>query len=73
MINKNCNSCESCNSCNSCKNLVHGFRCINLKLKEKDLNKYWIFNKEVSKEEWDNRFNIGESKLCDKCGQELRK
>jgi hypothetical protein len=33
--------------------------CINLKLKEKDKNKYWIFNKEVSKEEWDKRFEIG--------------
>jgi len=36
--------------------------CINLKLKKKDKNKYWIFNKEVSKEEWDNRFEIGEEK-----------
>ena len=33
--------------------------CINLKLKEKDDSKYWIFNKEVTKEEWDNRFEIG--------------
>jgi len=33
--------------------------CINLKLKEKDPLKYWIFNKEVSKEEWDKRFEIG--------------
>ena len=49
-MNKNCNSCE---------NLVNGFMCINLKLKEKDPSKYWIFNKEVSEEEWDNRWNIG--------------
>jgi len=34
--------------------------CINLKLKKKDKDKYWIFNKEVSKKEWDNRFQIGE-------------
>jgi hypothetical protein len=34
--------------------------CYNLKLKEKDDTKYWIFNKEVTKEEWDNRFKIGE-------------
>lgn len=33
--------------------------CINLKLEKQDPSKYWIFNKEVSKEEWDNRFNIG--------------
>jgi hypothetical protein len=32
--------------------------CINLKFKEKDKNKYWIFNKEVTKEEWDNKFKI---------------
>ena len=33
--------------------------CINLKLKEKDKKKYWIFNKEVSKKKWDKRFEIG--------------
>ena len=33
--------------------------CINLKFEEKDKKKYWIFNKEVTKEEWENRFNIG--------------
>jgi hypothetical protein len=32
--------------------------CVNLKFKKKDKNKYWIFNKEVSKEQWDNRFKI---------------
>jgi len=36
--------------------------CINLKLKKKDKNKYWIFNKEVSKKEWDKRFEIGKEK-----------
>jgi hypothetical protein len=30
--------------------------CKNLKLKEKDETKFWIFNKEVNKEEWDKRF-----------------
>lgn len=54
-----CNSCYYCYSCNSCKNLVHGFMCINLKFDEKDETKYWIFNKEVTKEEWNNRFKIG--------------
>jgi hypothetical protein len=28
--------------------------CNNLKFKEKDPSKYWLFNKEVTKEEWDN-------------------
>jgi hypothetical protein len=32
--------------------------CINLKFDKKDKNKYWIFNKEVTKEEWNNRFNL---------------
>ena len=49
--------------------------CINLKFDKKDPDKYWIFNKEVSKEEWENRWNIGKpkKKVCDKCGQELKK
>ncbi len=54
-----CDYCNFCNYCNYCKNLVNGFMCINLKLKEKDPSKYWIFNKEVTKEEWNNRFKIG--------------
>jgi hypothetical protein len=33
--------------------------CINLKLKKKDPEKYWIFNKEVSKKEWDKRWEMG--------------
>jgi len=33
--------------------------CINLKLKKQNIKKYWMFNKEVSKEEWDKRFEIG--------------
>ena len=32
--------------------------CINLKLDKKDCTKYWIFNKEVNKEQWDKRFDI---------------
>jgi hypothetical protein len=51
-------SCESCNSCISCVNLVNGFMCYGLKLKKKDPSKFWIFNKEVSKKEWDNRYSI---------------
>lgn len=71
MNNKNCDFCYSCNSCNSCdfcyfcyscKNLVNGFMCINLKFEKKDPNKFWIFNKEVSKEEWNKRFEIGKNK-----------
>ena len=50
---------ENCDSCYSCKNLVNGFMCINLKFDKKDESKYWIFNKEVTKDEWDKRFSIG--------------
>ena len=32
--------------------------CINLKFEKKDPSKYWIFNKEVTKEEWNNRFEL---------------
>jgi len=60
MSNDSCDFCNSCDYCHSCKNLVNGFMCINLKFKKKDSSKYWIFNKEVSKEEWENRFKIGE-------------
>jgi len=45
--------------------------CINLKLEEKDKTKYWIFNREVSKEEWDKRWDIGKPKKCGECGREL--
>jgi hypothetical protein len=61
-----CNSCDSCDSCDSCKkceNLVNGFMCINLKFQKKDSEKYWIFNKEVTKEEWNNRYNLGKENL----------
>ena len=53
-----CYFCDFCNSCKSCENLVNGFMCINLKLEEKDKTKYWIFNKKVTKKEWDNRFEL---------------
>jgi len=33
--------------------------CINLKLEKKNPRQYWIFNKEVSKKEWDKRWRIG--------------
>ena len=61
-----CNSCDSCYSCNSCyscdfcENLVNGFMCMGLTLTEKDKTKYWIFNKEVTKEQWDKRYSIKE-------------
>jgi len=32
--------------------------CSGLKLKKKDKSKYWIFNKEVSKKKWENRYRI---------------
>jgi len=53
-----CYFCDFCNSCKSCENLVNGFMCINLKLKKKDKTKYWIFNKEVTKKEWDKRYEL---------------
>ena len=65
MRNKNCNSCYSCDfcySCFSCENLVNGFMCINLKLEKKDKTKFWIFNKEVTKEEWKKRWETGKQK-----------
>lgn len=68
------NYCESCDysiSCNFCKNLVNGFMCINLRFDKKDNSKYWIFNKEVTKEEWANRWNIGEE-LKSKYEQEVK-
>ena len=67
-----CDFCDSCNSCKKCKNLVNGFMCINLKFDKKDESKYWIFNKEVSKEEWDKRWDMGKSKVCSKCGRPLK-
>ena len=44
--------------------------CIKLKLAKKDNNKYWLFNKEVTKEEYNNRYKLGfeEKTVCDKCG-----
>jgi len=33
--------------------------CSKIKLAKKDESKYWIFNKEVTEEEWDNRFELG--------------
>jgi len=68
-----CNSCDYCDYCKNCVNLVNGFMCINLKLKEKEKDKYWIFNKEVTKEEWNKRWEIGKPKVCDKCKQEIKK
>ena len=45
--------------------------CINLRFDKKDNSKYWIFNKEVTKEEWANRWNIGEE-LKSKYEQEVK-
>ena len=53
-----CNHCNHCNHCDYCENLVNGFMCINLKFEKKDTDKYYIFNKEVTKEEWDKRYSL---------------
>jgi len=47
--------------------------CSKVKLAKKDESKYWIFNKEVTKEEWYKRWDLGftEKKVCSKCGQEI--
>ena len=75
-----CNSCDSCDYCDycdgcyKCENLVNGFRCVGVKLSKKDPNRYWIFNKEVTKKEWGNRYNLGfkeKVEVCSKCGQEI--
>ena len=47
--------------------------CINLKFNKRDESKYWIFNKEVSKEEWDNRYDIGKPEVCSECRRPLEK
>ena len=65
-----CTSCSFCEGCYDCKNLVNGFRCSKVKLLIKDKNRYWIFNKEVDKAEWDKRYELGfEEKVCSKCGK----
>ena len=72
MVDDYCNYCNSCNFCNSCENLVNGFMCINLKFDKKDETKYWIFNKEVTKKEYVNRYQIDKPEVCSKCGQPLK-
>jgi hypothetical protein len=72
--NNLCEYCENCVGCYNCKNLVNGFRCINVKLSKKDKNRYWIFNKEVTREEWDKRYEMEykeEKKVCDKVDKDL--
>jgi len=44
---------------NNVREMVRNGENFNLKLKEKDPSKYWIFNEEVTEEEWENRFDIG--------------
>jgi len=67
-----CDYCDYCDSCKRCENLINGFMCINLKFTKKDKTKFWIFNKEVSKEKWDKRWDIRKPKVCSKCGQPLK-
>jgi len=31
--------------------------CFKLKLDKQDKNKYWIFNKEVTREQWEKRYD----------------
>ena len=48
--------------------------CSNIKLLKKDKNKFWLFNKEVSENEFKDSFQLGfteKNKVCDKCGQEI--
>lgn len=54
-----CMGCEDCGGCRNCEELQNGFMCYGLKFKKKDSKKFWIFNKEVSKKEWDKRFELG--------------
>jgi len=47
-----------------------------VKLAKKNENRYWIFNKEVTKEEWNKRYYleiIEKEEICSKCGQPLNK
>ena len=59
MVNDSCYSCDSCyhcdycDSCYSCENLVNGFMCFGLKFDKKDNTKYWVFNQEVTKREYE--------------------
>lgn len=49
--------------------------CYDMELTKKDKNRYWIFNKEVTKKVFDNRWFIGfkeKPKVCDKCGHEIK-
>jgi len=51
---------------------VNGFRCSRIKLAKKDSSRYWIFNKEVSKKEWNKRYEleiIENIEVCSKCGK----
>ena len=76
MENKSCNYCNYCIGCYECVNLVNGFRCSKVKLAKKDKNRYWIFNKEVGKEEWAKRYDlkvVEKEEVCSKCGQEIKK
>lgn len=46
--------------------------CLKLKFDKKDKTKYWLFNKEVTKEEWHKRYELGideREKKCSKCGK----
>jgi hypothetical protein len=54
-----CLSCSYCSSCSYCLRLENGILCKGLKFEYGDenaynSNKYWILNKEVSKEEFEN-------------------
>jgi len=68
-----CNSCKSCDLCNSCDycdfclRLTNGILCKDLRFEFKsenayNENKYWVLNKEVSKEEFEEVKKIMEIK-----------
>jgi hypothetical protein len=50
-----CSDCSKCSDCFNCSNLANGLYCRNLKLKDKDYNKYYICNVEVTKEEFEKK------------------
>lgn len=54
--NNNCDYCDSYYSCyyyDSCNDAGNGSFCYNLKLEKKDKTKYWLLNKEITKEEFE--------------------
>ena len=53
-----CTLCYNCTKCIYCTNLINGLLCKRLYLTDIDKNKYWLLNKEVSREEFENAKRI---------------